>query len=380
MEFVNHTEFPADLVRAHLFYRDLTMAIAVLKCSFSVRADGTVQPDDEQLAVFEGDVETSYGTVNGDIVPIKTGCDVSLLGPAVVPTRQHAESMDVSVKIGDFSSGLKVFGDRVWQRTASGFRASRPIPFTHMPLQYERSYGGFALHLDELGGELPENPGGRGFVVAEEHVEGTSLPNIEDPNALIHRWTDRPLPVGFAPLARRSSLRGLRGLTVDVEAQTTALHPEAFLSCHPKLHLPAYPTGGVVEVVGMTDTPGPWRFLLPDLRFDVQVDLGGAHYVLPMVTDTLCLLPRHNRLFVVARRAFVYEFKPERTRSTRIVATEREGITSPTTTIAAELTSENPRVPILSQEVDALPFPLDQLRALYPMTGIIDDLPLCAST
>jgi hypothetical protein len=381
MEFVNDSGFPAELARTQLLYDDLMMATVVMKCSFEVDRAGAVRRVEDPLPVSEADAETPYGSIDGDVVPIKAGCDLTVMGPAVAyPPGRATEVMDVSVRIGDFGRTLRVFGDRAWVPTGRGFKATRPVPFTVMPLDWSRAYGGFALHSGELGGPLPENPGGCGFVVLEQHVAGTRLPNLEDPHAPIESWMDRPQPLAFAPLPRDSALRGLRGIVVDVENETTTLTPEAFLFCHPKLHLSAYPAGQAVEVVGMTDDPPRWRFALPDIRFSLAIALGEAGYALDMVPDTLCLLPRHGRFFVVARRAFVYEFKPERRRTITLVRSGAAPQPSVATTISRELGAARPRVPIVPRDPQQLPLPFDVLRALYPLTRIIEGLPLCASS
>jgi hypothetical protein len=381
MQFVNQSGFPAELVRTQLLYRDLMMATVIVKCSFEVTPSGTTLPVDDQLAISESDAETPYGTIDGDIVPIKAGCDLAVMGPAVAyPPGRPVESMDVSLRIGELRRALRVFGDRAWVPTGQSFKPSRPIPFTVMALDYTRAYGGFAVQHGELGGPLPENPDGCGYVVMPQHVAGVRLPNLEDPAAPIRAWSDRPQPAGFAPLPRHSALRGLRGVVVDLEGQRTSLLPEAFLFSHPGMHLQSYPAGQAVEIVGMTDDPPRWRFTLPDVRFALTLELGEARYTLALVPDTLCMLPRHGRFFVVARRAFVYEFKPERTRVVRVAPASAEPTPSPATTIVRERTAAKPTVAILPpDEPEKLPLPIDFARAMYPLTDIIETLPLCAS-
>jgi hypothetical protein len=379
MEFVNETGFPAALARVQLLYRDLLMASVVVKCAFEVDRSGEVRRADEQLVVNEADSETPYGTIDGDVVPIKPGCDLTVMGPAVAyPPGRSVEAMEVLLRIGGFRRTMRVFGDRAWLPTGRGFQPSRPVPFTAMPLDYSRAYGGFAVHADNYRAPLPENPHGCGFVVLEQHVAGTRLPNIEDPESPIQAWTQRPSPLSFAPLPRDSSLRGLRGIDIDVENETTTMRPEAFLFCHPKMHLPSYPAGEAVEIVGMTDEPQRWRFDLPDIRFSITVVLGDQTYSLSLVPDTICMLPRHGRFFVVARRALVYEFKPERTRRITLHSNTATAAAS-TTTIEQELRATTPRVPIAPVDPTVLPLPFEQFRALYPLTRIIEGLPLCPS-
>ncbi len=73
-----------------------------------------------------------------------------------------------------------VVGDRQW--TATGPTA--PVPFTAIPIDWTRAFGGKGFNL---------NPVGRGF-------EKDVLPNIEDPNQLVRGPGDKPKPVGFRGL------------------------------------------------------------------------------------------------------------------------------------------------------------------------------------
>ena len=377
MQLVNQAEFPAELFRAQLFYRDLLMATVVVKAAFEVR-NGIVVPAEEQLAVSEADIETPYGSVDGDAVPIKQGCDLAVLGHAIVPGGRAVRSMSVTVRIGGFSQQLRVLGDRAWVPAGEGHRITDPVPFNVMPLDYTRAYGGWAHHTDELGGPYPENPDGCGFVVRKTNVAGTRLPNLEDPAEPITQWQQRPTPVALIPPPRQSGLRGGRGINVDMESQRISYRPLAFNFAHPKLLLDAYPGGEQVDIEGMSES-GRWRFTLPPLSFGARVRLGSREHDLALIPDTLCLLPRHQRLYVVARRALVYQFLPERERSITVFRAPEPVRDTPTSTISRERASASPSVVIEPDNPDELPLPLEELIANYPLSSIIDSLPLCAS-
>ena len=187
------------------------------------------------------------------------------------------------------------------------------------------------------------------------------------------------MPASLAPLPRQSVLRGMRGIEVDLENQTTAMGPEAFCFGHPRMRLPAYPAREPLELVGMHPA-GVWKFNLPEVAACVLLDLGGIDYELPLQTDTLCLFPEEDRLVVVSRRALVYQFRSERRRTIRVTDAAPGSASAVHSSIAA-MRSESPcRVPILPATPDGeSPLPFDLILAMNPLTGILERLPLCAS-
>lgn len=379
MDFENETNFPAEISRTQLFYKDLLMAIVVLKATFQVQPDGAIIPDPEQLPLEEKDQETPYGMMDGEHAPIKENADLLILGQAYAPENRPVGRMPVEIRLGDFRNRLMVFGDRHWTRQ---FVLSRPQPFLSMPIVYDNAYGGDARHLDEIQAPYPPNPLGKGFVVLEEDVEGVPLPNIEDPDELIQNWKDQPTPGGFAPLPRFSSLRGLRGARVDLEQKQTTIEPLYFNSAHPKMMLPELPLGAEGEVQGMT-REGVWRFKLPELYISVVVSLGGATSRFLMRPDTLCLMPDDKRFFLLLRHAFVYPFIPEQKRVTHLIKIDERGAGEfaafkHNTLIEAAAQPDDPiqMIPVL-ENMDVLPFSYETLMNYYPLTEIIHGLPTC---
>jgi hypothetical protein len=94
---------------------------------------------------------------------------------------------------------LRVFGDRVWDRSfAGGLRISGPEFFESMPITYERAYGGWDRRDPDPAKHRLEsrNPVGTGFALSAEHSVGMKLPNIENPEDLIASWKQRPAPAG----------------------------------------------------------------------------------------------------------------------------------------------------------------------------------------
>jgi hypothetical protein len=259
-----------------------------------------------------------------DVSLIKPGTDVLLLGSAYAPGA-HATEMDVSLVMGPLRKTVRVFGDRVWERSGPGHAISRAAPFDKMPLVWERAFGG----TDRADGESlaePRNPVGTGYRVrkSEQELEGTSLPNLEDPEHLIGSWKDAPPPVCYAPICGHWEPRKGYAGTYDAEwqKQRAPFLPEDFdpRFCQlapPGLVAPGYLAAGTaVEVRGATPS-GLLRFQLPPVRVEVTYVLDGSPQVRPANLDTVIIEANDNRLVLVWRAAFRCDKKALRVNEVR---------------------------------------------------------------
>ncbi len=377
MQLIEPTPFPAQILRAQLHYRDLVLATLVAKASYQVDANGTATPAGEPLGINEGDVETPLGVLENDLVPIKQGCDFAVYGPAVSP-KGLAEKMLVTIKIGNFARTLQVTGDRAWLPRTFGVSVSRTALFQTMSLDYSRAFGGKAIHPSGIETTEPNNPLGRGWCLSAKLAPGIRLPNLEEVDQPMTSWDQTPLPASLLPLPRTSALRGTRGINVDLERQKTTFTPLAFVSSHPRMHLPAFPAGAPVSVTGMSSSP--WQCRLPSLNLAAEIMLGQRKHQLQLIPDTLCLVPDQRRLWVVARRAFLYQFIPERLRHVRLFVSDTPPLDSSTTIITNELAAKPTAISIESPDLpENMPIPWDMLREMHPLTQIIESLPLLAS-
>jgi hypothetical protein len=76
--------------------------------------------------------------VPSDFVPFKPRADVLLVGHARAPGGVPVDSLSVRLRVGDFSKGLRITGDRLWASGPEGMRPGPTAPFVEMPLRYER--------------------------------------------------------------------------------------------------------------------------------------------------------------------------------------------------------------------------------------------------
>ena len=377
MDIVNATGFSADLARAILPYRDLMLATVVVKCGFEVSPAGEVSAVADPMAVEEGDVVTPYGTNRRRRGARQAGLRFRGDGVrAPAPRRPRRDRARRPAPRRGSRAALARLRGPALEEDRGRLRGSPPEPFTEMILGYDKAYGGKAIWHRRQKAACYENPDGKGFVVREEDVDGLPLPNLEDADCLISSWQDRPTPAGLAPLPRLSSLRGARGYRVDLDAGTTAVEPLAFCFSHPGMMLPAYPAGAPFELIGMGFCER-MAFTVPPIHLSVQLRLGAREHALPLVPDTLVVFPDHARFFVVARRAFVYQFIPERLRSITVRAAP-PAAPAPDLTIRAARADASAGVPIEPAD-EELALAFDDVLRLSPMTEMVESLPLCPS-
>ena len=188
------------------------------KRTYDVSAGSTIRPAALQkplLRVNENyeDSQPDWEVVRreNELAPFKNATDVVVLGSAFAPGAKPVEMVEASVLVGDRGKRIRVTGDRRCEYRSGrtpGFRD--PVPFTEMPVRYDRAYGGRDVRSEPAAPFFyPRNPVGRGVVLrnVRELVDGLPLPNIEDPDDFLTperllledpaRWVAQPLPDGF---------------------------------------------------------------------------------------------------------------------------------------------------------------------------------------
>jgi hypothetical protein len=220
--------------------------------------------------------------------------------------------MDVSIAVGPLRQSARIVGDRFWQHDGLSYRATSPAPFARMPLIWERSFGG-KDETDKGPREEPRNPAGTGFRESggKAPVEGTRLPNVEDPRDPVSSWSHRPAPIGFAPIPPNWEPRRSYGGTYDEDWQKNRApylpddFDPRFLQIAPPPLVAPQPFQGreIVELTGFHET-GPIRFALPSVRPTVTFRLNGKDEERPVMIDTVILEPSARRARIVWRAAF----------------------------------------------------------------------------
>jgi hypothetical protein len=202
-----------------------------------------------------------------------------------------------------------VSGDRRWESSGAGYAASAPESFTLMPLVWERAFGG----RDETPKGLvvdARNPVGTGFRESDgvAAIDGTALPNVENPADLLTSWKQRSRPDGFSPLSRhwepRLHFAGTYDeaweqqrapvLPTDFDPRYFNFAPEGLVSTAP------FQGGEAVRIWGMAPN-GVIELTLPILRPEVSYRFESSRQQVPTQLDTVLILPDAGQLQLVWR-------------------------------------------------------------------------------
>ncbi len=183
-----------------------TCLTVVVKGTFNIVESGECPIDRHQEALtgdqhFDEDVEHSV-RYESDFAAIKPRGECFVIGSCYAAGGEPVEMQLAAFKVGPVLKKMAIIGDRQFTGLLSG--QTPPIPFTEMPLCWERAFGGPST---------ADNPVGLGL--GKSVVNGKAvirLPNIEDPEKLIRGKRDRPAPICSTPISRswkaRSTLTG----------------------------------------------------------------------------------------------------------------------------------------------------------------------------
>lgn len=237
----------------------------------------------------------------------KPGTDVLLVGHAYARDERPIARIQVSLSVAERRSQVLVTGDRTW----SDGKPTNPIPFTTMPLVWERAYGGVHRMSDRVLAE-ERNPVGCGFAgeCSADEMQQHPVPNLEDPAAPLQKLGQLSTPSCFAPISSAWLPRRAYAGTYDENWQRTrapylpADFDARFLQCASgELSFSRYLQGGEpVQISGVTPD-APISFVLPVSPLNVEVIVAGSAQRPPANLETLLIEPDQNRACLTWRAA-----------------------------------------------------------------------------
>ncbi len=260
--------------------------------------------------VFFGEPGKSSTRFESELGPKKPGTDVILNAQARAPSGK-VKQLDVSLTVGRLHKTVRVFGNRAYFHSTGAWRISEPVPFSEMPLVYERAYGGADTSVGTAGAHPfdDRNDLGVGFVAprSARDLDGCPLPNLEDPAHPITGPTDRPPVAGFGFLSRHWSPRARLAGTYDDRwrRERCPLLPDdfdlRFLHGAPAELIAQRPLlgGEPVHVDGVA--PRPVQFALPRRDFAVETLIRGAESDHRAALDTVVIEPDERRVMLTWR-------------------------------------------------------------------------------
>lgn len=143
----------------------------------------------------------------------KPSTDVAMVGHAYA-RRRGTRQAEVTLRAGPIRKTVRVTGRRRWVSSFGFPRATKPEPFTSIPLIWENCYGGSD---PEAKAWEPCNPVGRGFRGKKSKIpwKDTELPNIEHPKRTLAKPGDKSIPWGLGFVAPFWEPRRSRAGTYD---------------------------------------------------------------------------------------------------------------------------------------------------------------------
>ena len=159
--------------------------VVVIKGTFQTNERGELSLAEEQQPLVTtdehyGDPTTTCVRYECDFALAKPYTDVIVVGKAVAPNRQAVKQLAVRLEVQGRSKDLMVHGDRHWVTVLGMMSKSNPVPFTEMPITFDRAWGG---QDDSRGPDRvevePRNLVGVGFHPHRSRIAGLPVPNIE---------------------------------------------------------------------------------------------------------------------------------------------------------------------------------------------------------
>lgn len=303
LQLENRTPFAAELYLLPDQHGVDTIYL-VVKASFNIGRELTLSDDQippRPADIFYGDPETTSIRYASDVHLGKPGTDIIMNGFASAPDGTSVSELDVSLQLGHLRKAVKVYGDRQWVNGT----VSKPQPFSKMPLVYEKAYGGISLLDGEIDSSDTRNPVGCGYLGNRkpDALDGTPLPNLEDPAALICTPQDSPNPVCFGFVSPGWSPRIELCGTYDDDWRSNRapflpldFDLRFFQMAHPDLSSEKPLKGGEDVIIDGMHPKGQLAFKLPEVAFNCSLMVDGKTFSPGFSLETVLLEPNRLKL------------------------------------------------------------------------------------
>jgi hypothetical protein len=317
MQLLNATKMPAGYTLGRESDGRELLVVAI-KGTFVIPGSGEVaKPAEKQAPLVEADVSTgepgfSAPLYETDYAHRKPRCDVLLNGTAYAPGGKPTDRMTVSLNVGSLRKSFDVVGNRVWQAGALYIAASKPKPFTTMPISYNNAFGGVDRSQEDplKHHYYPLNHAGVGYheYTSGKYMDGKPLPNTEESGQRISNPKGKYRPMAFGPVGRAWQPRPKWAGTYD-EAWLNDRCPfwpqdfdfQYFQASSPDQHC-AYLRGGEQVLLKNLSPEGELAFKLPRISMPVLiVPHQGKDTATMAVIDTLVLEPDQRRFMLTWR-------------------------------------------------------------------------------
>jgi hypothetical protein len=244
-----------------------------------------------------GDPETTSIRLESDFALDKPFTDVVVVGKAMAPGGSATPELVVRLEVEGRAKDAVIVGERRWVAAAGSLVTTRPLPFTEMPLVFERAFGG----VDDTRGPDSTASETRNLVGVGFHphrsaraIHDTALPNIEHP-------MDRSEPIGFGFVGRAWHPRSTFAGTYDQRWLETVCPflPEDF---DPRYNqgapldqqFPHFRGGEVLRCVHMA-AQAVVTYVIPKIEVPVRFVFHDREVERAAILDTVVLEPHRGR-------------------------------------------------------------------------------------
>lgn len=315
MELTNSTDFPALLLGGAMGDREMLYIIAS-KVTYSLENGALVPVDKDQAwPVFDKPFDYEGVTLGPELDYHKNGLDIFVFGKAMAPGGQPTGQMTVALECGKVRHETRVSGHRFWAKALMEISPTDPEPFIEMPIYNSFAYGGKTI-LREVEMFHPVNPDGRGYCMDKQMADGTALPNLERPDALVHSWKDQPKPAcWYKPM-------GILDMPDFSGKEPSEVMPEMmeglFQQTVPELVAQPEDLGDCFRLVGFS-SDGDIIFPCPHLQGPTaHVSIDDSRSRFPSKISSIVILAEQKIMIVTYLCVFRYLFRAEDKRSVEL--------------------------------------------------------------
>lgn len=297
MELINVSPFAAKHLITNDGYGRETLLV-VVKATYAVAAKSqlTAQPTDIVVAdEYHGEPGASSIKSTGDLSLFKPHAEVLVSGCAY-PRQPADRSVEVALRMASVEKRLRVFGDRIWQKTPLGYRPSDPLAFDKIPVVYERCFGGADESLTDQPQYWAYNPVGCGFAGKSSSMPfaGLPVPNVLSADAALQAPSADAQTACFAAIAPHWLPRVAHAGTYDATWQKEVMpllprdfDPKYYQAAPRDQILPNFIHGGEVVCIENMSAAHLLEFEIPQQKPLISLNLGDDLLELSANCDTL---------------------------------------------------------------------------------------------
>lgn len=271
--------------------------LMVLKATFEIGKNGNLTPSENQRPIAAGPVwlgEPGRSSLieDGDWALKKPSADIAIVGHIRPPHCQPVRQLLARFSIGHWTKTVRVVGDRPILAGAFTMQVGDPLPFTSMPIMWERSFGGTSAD----GRQHRCNPIGRGLVDRKdlEDADGRFMPNFENPELPSRINGGESTGLGFIDCGWEPRIHYAGTYDEDWIRHRMPLFPKDFdhrffNASPPDMVYPGHLKGGEIGLLEGCCPDGPLKFTLPRMSVYFAGKRRSGIFECEAVMDTLLL-------------------------------------------------------------------------------------------